>query len=103
MGKFSIKDVLSGDILTKAWFKRQYKVIGLISALIFIYIHCGYLAQRQQRTLSELQKELQDSKFVQLSINAEFMEKTRQSSISNMLIEKESKLKASNTPAIRIQ
>jgi hypothetical protein len=102
MGKFSLQEILSGDILTKAGFKRQYKVIALISALIFIYIHCGYLAQRQQRNLSELQKELQDAKFVQLSINAEFMEKTRQSSISEMLSDKGSKVKASNTPAIRI-
>jgi hypothetical protein len=103
MGKFSLQEILSGDILTKAGFKRQYKVIALISALIFIYIHCGYLAQRQQRNLSELQKELQDAKFVQLSINAEFMEKTRQSSISDLLAEKDSKIKPSNTPAIRIQ
>lgn len=103
MSKFSLKDILSGDILTRAWFKRQYKVIGLISALIFVYIHCGYLSQRQQRHLSELQKELQDANFVLLSVNAEFMEKTRQSSISKMLESHESKVKQSNTPAIRIQ
>ena len=103
MYKFSLKEILSGNILTKAWLKRQYKVIGLISVLIFVYIHCGYLAQRQQRNLSELQKELQDAQFVQLSLSAELMEKTRQSSISKMLAEKESKVKPSNTPSIRIQ
>ena len=31
------------------------------------------------------------------------MEKTRQSSISDLLAEKDSKIKPSNTPAIRIQ
>ena len=103
MSKFSLKDILSGDILTRDRFKRQYKVIGLISELIFVYIQCGYLAQRQQRHLSELQKELQDANFVLLSLNAEFMEKTRQSSISKMLESHESKVKPSNTPAIRIQ
>ena len=103
MYKFSLKEILSGNILTKAWLKRQYKVIGLISVLIFVYIHCGYLAQRQQCNLSELQKELQDAQFVQLSLSAELMEKTRQSSISKMLVEKESKVKPSNTPSIRIQ
>ena len=102
MSKFSLRDVLSGDILTKSWFQRQYKVIGLISVLIFIYIHCGYLAQRQQRHLSKLQKELQDAHYVQLSMKAEFMEKTRQSSISTMLSEQGSNIKPSNTPAIRI-
>ena len=103
MCKFSLKEILSGDILTKAWFKRQYKLIGLISVLIFMYIHCGYLSQRQQRNLSEAQKELQDAKFVLLSLNAELMEKTRQSSISKILENKGSKVKPSNTPAIRIQ
>ena len=76
MSKFSLRDVLSGDILTKSWFQRQYKVIGLISVLIFIYIHCGYLAQRQQCHLSQLQQDLQDAYYVQLSMQAEFMEKT---------------------------
>jgi hypothetical protein len=50
-----------------------------------------------------LQKELQDANFVLLSLNAEFMEKTRQSSISKMLESHESNVKPSNTPAIRIQ
>jgi uncharacterized membrane protein len=59
MYNFSLKDILSGNILTKAWLKRQFKVIGLISVLIFVYIHCGYIAQRQQRNLRLLQKELQ--------------------------------------------
>ena len=68
-----------------------------------MYSHCGYLSQRQQRNLSEAQKELQDAKFVLLSLNAELMEKTRQSSISKMLENKGSKVKPSNTPAIRIQ
>ena len=102
MSKFSLRDVLSGDILTKSWFQRQYKVIGLISVLIFIYIHCGYLAQRQQCHLSQLQQDLQDAYYVQLSMQAEFMEKPRQSSISTMLSEQGSDIKPSNTPAIRI-
>ena len=36
MAKFSFKEVLSGDILTKSWLQRQYKVILLISVLIFM-------------------------------------------------------------------
>ena len=103
MSKFSLKDILSGDILTRAWFKRQYKVIALISALIFIYIHCGYLAQRQQRNLSELQKELQDVQLTQLTLNTELMNKSRQSSVARMLKEKGSTVKETNKPATRIQ
>ena len=103
MWKFSFKKVLSGDILTESWLKRQYKLIALISVLIFIYIHSGYKAQCQQKELNEAQKELQDVKFVQLTINAELMATTRQSSITNLLEQKGSKVKPNNKPAIRIQ
>ena len=53
--------------------------------------------------LSDLQKELQDVEMVKLTVNAELMNKTRQSSIAKMLREKGSDVKESNTPAIRIQ
>ena len=103
MIKFSFKDILSGNVLSSSWFKSQYKLILLISGLIFLYIYCGYQSQRQQRKLSDLQKELQDVQMVQLTVNAELMNKSRQSSIARMLQEKGSKLKESNTPAIKIQ
>ncbi|MBR5827816.1 MAG: hypothetical protein IKY49_01095 [Paludibacteraceae bacterium] len=103
MSKFSIKEVLSGDILTKSWLKRQYKVILLISLLTFLYIHSGLSTQQQLQTLSKLKKELNDAKLIQLSMDAELMEKTRQSSIDKMLIEQGSKVKPSKTPAIRVQ
>jgi hypothetical protein len=75
----------------------------LISGLVFLYIYLGYQSQRQMRMLSDLQKELQDVQMTQLTVNAELMNKSRQSSIAKMLQEKGSKLKESNTPAIRVQ
>jgi Na+-transporting NADH:ubiquinone oxidoreductase subunit NqrC len=103
MAKFSFKEVLSGDILTKSWLQRQYKVILLISVLIFMYIYSGLRCQQQQQTLSYLQKELNDAKLVQLSLKAELMDKTRQSSITKMLSEQQSEVKPSKTPPIRVQ
>jgi NDP-sugar pyrophosphorylase family protein len=50
-----------------------------------------------------LQKELQDAQMVQLTVHAELMNKSRQSSIAKMLQDKGSKVKESNTPAIKIQ
>lgn len=103
MSKFSFKDILSGAVLGHDRLKSQYRLIMLISGLIFMYIYCGYLSQRQQRELRDLQKELQDAQMIQLTVNAELMNKSRQSSIAKMLQEKGSKLKESNTPAIKIQ
>jgi hypothetical protein len=75
----------------------------MISVLIFLYIYSGYQSQRQQRELSDLQKELQDVQMTQMTINSELMNKSRQSSISLMLQAKGSKVKESKTPANRIQ
>lgn len=101
--KYSLKDILSGNVLGHDWFKRQYKVILLISCLIFLHIYFGYQSQRQLRRLSDLQKELQDAELTKLTISAELMDKTRQSSIAKMLEEQGSRVKESNVPAIRIE
>jgi hypothetical protein len=50
-----------------------------------------------------LQKELNDAKLVQLSLKAQLMDATRQSSITRMLSEQQSDVKPSKTPAIRVQ
>jgi hypothetical protein len=103
MSKFSIKHIFSGDILTKEWLKRQYKVILLISMLIFIYIHSGFKSQQQMLQINDLQKELQESKLSLQSLNVELIDKTRQSSICTMLEEQGSNIKSIQTPVIRIQ
>ena len=103
MHKLSIKHILSGDVLSNNWFKSQYKLIVLISVLIFVYIYSGYQSQRQQRQLSELHKELQDVQMTQLTVNAELMNKCRQSSVVKMLHDKGSKLKENITPVVRVQ
>ena len=101
--KYSLQDILSGNVLGHSWFKDQYKLIVLISSLIFLYIYSGYQSQRQQRELGELQTVLQDVQMTQMTINSELMNKSRQSSISLMLQAKGSKVKESKTPANRIQ
>lgn len=103
MSKFSIKEILSGNVLSHGWFKQQYKLILLICGLIFFYIYSGYQSQRQQRMLSDLQKELQDVQMTQLTVNSELMNKSRQSSVAKMLKEKGSQVTESNKPAIRIK
>jgi hypothetical protein len=103
MSKFSLKDIFSGEILTKEWVQKQYRLIGLICALLFSYIYFGYQSERQQHKLNQLNKELQDAYFTKQTLNAEVMTQTRQSSIVKRLEEKGSKLKESHTAAIRIE
>ena len=103
MSKFSLKDILSGEVLKNGWFKKQYKLILLIAGLIFMYIYCDYLGQAQQHRLSTLKKELQDAHFVKTTLNAELMSSTRQSAISQSLKEQGSRVKETNTAPTRIE
>ena len=101
--KFSIKDILSGDILAKQWVKKQYNLTLLICALFFVYIYFGYQSERQQRQLNSLNKELQDAYFTQQTINAQVMTLTRQSSIVQLLEQRGSAVTESHQSAIRIK
>ena len=101
--KYSLKDILSGNVLSQDWFKSKYKLIVFISVLIFVYIYSGYQSQRQQRMLHDLQQELLDVQMTQLTVNSELMHKSRQSSVVILLEEKGSQLKENKTPVIRIQ
>lgn len=101
--KFSIKDILSGDILAQQWVRKQYKLTLLICGLFFVYIYFGYQSERQQDRLNDLNKELQDAYFTQQTINAQVMTMTRQSSISKLLEEQGSNLKESHRSAIKIE
>jgi hypothetical protein len=65
-----------------------------------LYIYSGYQSQRQQRILSDLQKELQDVQLTQLTLNTELMNKSRQSSVARMLKEKVSTVKETNKPEL---
>lgn len=102
MKKGDVKDILSGDVLKKGWFRRQYKLILLIFGLLFMYIYAGYQGQRQQKRLNDLQKELQDARFEQLTINAQLVEQTRQSTIAAQLKAMGSTIEENKQPVTRV-
>jgi hypothetical protein len=103
MKKFSLKDILSGEILTKQWVKKQYKLLGLICGLLFMYIYFGYQSEKQQHHLNALTKELVDTQFTKQTLNAQTIPLTRQSAVVKLLEGQKSQLRERNTPAIRIK
>ena len=103
MNKFSVKEIFSGEILTRKWVKKQYRLIFLICGLLFAYIYFGYQSERQQNRLNQLNKELQDAYFTKQTLNAEVMTQTRQSSIAKRLEEKGSTIKESHVAPIKIE
>ncbi len=100
--KVTPQEILNGEFLTREWFKKQYKLMLLISGLVFVYIFLGFQAQRQHHRLTHLQKELQDKRFEQLTIETELTEKTKQSAITRELNRNGSMLKENQKPVIRL-
>jgi hypothetical protein len=103
MRDFTIKDVLSGNVLGHQWLRRQYLMIFLVSGLIFLYIYCEYQSQRQQRELNNLKKELKEVRLRKLMASTELLGSTRRSNVIELLNAHGSELKESTIPAIRIQ
>lgn len=99
----TIKDILNGNILNKQFFRRQYKLMLLLVAISIVYIDNRYASEKQLLYSIEINKKIQDAKYESLTISAELMEITRQSSIMKMLAEKGIELKQGKTPPVVIE
>ena len=98
-----IQGFLNGELLRSEWVRRQYKLIALIVALVFIYILAGYHSMQQQRQLSDLREEVRDKKFEYLTLSTELVTVTRQSQVIKELEQRGSRLKENKTPAVKVK
>lgn len=98
-----LQEVLNGDIFTKGWVRRQYRLFAMIFVLMIVYIFEGYQSQRQQARIVELNRALQDAHYEYLTVNAELTEMSRQSVISKRLRDAGSNVKESVTPAVSVR
>lgn len=94
----SVKSIIGGDILGTEFFRRQFKLIFLITILAIIYINNRYECQQQLIEIDNLKKELTDIKYDALTRSSELMERSRQSRIEEYIATKESDLQTSTNP-----
>lgn len=83
----SVKDFVDGSIFTKQFIRRQYKLLLLLVVFSVFYIDNRYASERQQLYGLDLEKKIQDAKYLSLTISAELMEITRQSNVLKMVEE----------------
>lgn len=98
-----IQSWLNGDKLRSKKIREQYPLIGLIVALIFLYILTGYLSVKQQQQLSDTKQEMLDAKFRYMTISAQLTNTTRQSQIIQTLKENGSALQENRVPPVKIK
>lgn len=69
----------------------------------FWYIDNRYVCEKKMLQITKLEKELQDRKFVWLTISADLTQLSRQSEVEKVIKEKNIELKVSSEPAIKIK
>jgi hypothetical protein len=98
MKSSTVRDIINGDILTKNFLRKQYALIGLIAFLTFMYVDNRFYCETQMSRVIELKKKIKDVKYESLTVSAQLMEISRQSSILKLLNEKGLDLKVIETP-----
>ncbi len=98
----TLRDIINGNILTKKFLKKQYPLLIMIAILAFLYVDNRYYCEKQLSKVLKLKRELQDIKYESLTLSAELMETSRQSSIRKMVKERGLTLKESSTPPVVI-
>ena len=84
----SLRDVLNGDIFTKKIIQKQYRLLILIAVLVFFYVDNRYSCESQIAKQVKLKKEIQDVKYESMTISADLMKLSRQSSVIKMVKDK---------------
>ncbi len=97
-----IQSWLNGDKLRSRKIREQYPLMGLIVALLFLYILTGYQSSKQQHRLTDTKKEMLDAKFRYMTISAQLTNATRQSQIIEALREHGSTLQENTKPPTKI-
>ena len=98
-----IQSWLNGDKLRSQKIREQYPLIGLIVALVFVYIFAGYQAAKQQHRLTDTKKEMLDAKFRYMTVSAQLTNATRQSQVLEALQQKGSSLQENSVPPVKIE
>lgn len=93
---------MSGNIFTREFFRKQYKLLILIAALLFIYIYNGFQCESQERRIRRLQAEIKDARYEMLDLSAEYTRLTRPSNIAEQLQKNGSPIKESTIPPILV-
>ncbi len=99
----SIRDILTGRILTKKMVWKQYGLVALIALLAFFYIDNRFYCEKQLAREIQLEKQIRDVKYESLTISAELMKISRQSYVQKVINEKGIPLKENKNPPVVVE
>ena len=100
--KFSIKDLLGGNVLSKEVVTRQIPFLLFITTAILLYIFNQYRGENIMRQIMTLEKRVREMRSEAVSTAFDLQEISKQSEVSLMVTEKGLLLKEANTPPYKI-
>jgi hypothetical protein len=100
--KFSIKDLLGGNVLSKEVVTRQIPFLLFITTAILLYIFNQYRGENIMRQIMTLEKRVREMRSEAVSTAFDLQEISKQSEVSLMVTEKGLLLKEAKTPPYKI-
>jgi hypothetical protein len=101
--KYSLKEVITGNVLKKKAIVKQLPFAIFIVFLAMLYIANRYHAEHLLRETTRLQEELNELRAESISVASELMFASRQSQVIKLVEENNLGLKESRTPPKRVK
>jgi cell division protein FtsL len=101
--KSSLKDILTGDILSKKIIQRQFPLLLFSLCFIFIYMDNRMTCEQQVRRISELNKELTNEKYICMVTEAQLLENSRIEQVKEIIKKHELNLVEESIPPYKLK
>ncbi|MBQ2779312.1 MAG: hypothetical protein IJF46_06020 [Bacteroidaceae bacterium] len=98
-----ISQILSGKMFRSEIFLNNIWLMLLIVFYSFIYVSNRYAYRQELKQIKQLKAERQDAKYMLLTKQSEFSEKSRQSNIESYVQRYQSQLKTATNPPFTVK
>jgi hypothetical protein len=100
--KFSFKDLLGGNVLSKEVVTRQIPFLFFVTTAILLYIFNQYRGENVMRQIMNLEKRIHEMRAESVSAAFDLQELSKQSEVSRLVTEQGLPLLEAKTPPYKI-
>jgi len=101
--KFSVKDLLGGNVLSKEVVTKQIPFLLFVATAILLYIFNQYRGENVMREIMTLEKRVRELHSESVSVAFDLQELSKQSEVSRMVLELGLPLQEAKIPPFKIE
>jgi hypothetical protein len=102
LSKFSVKDLLGGNVLSREVVTRQIPFLLFVTTAILLYIFNQYRGENVMRRIMDLEKRVREMRAESVSTGFDLQELSKQSEVTRMVTEQGLPLLEAKTPPYKI-